>query len=191
MLRLKRAEASKAVADEQARLARVEYRLRMIEGEGQMPDYEVIVKELDPQPVLFLREIAPEPSHIGAMIGDGYAALMPAGVMPAGPCFAVYHDPDFNPEEFDVEVAFPVAGNATEAPQTPGGRSFGYRVVPGGKAAVAVHHGPYSTIDQAYAALGTWLESTDLKMAGPPQEVYLTPPDDPSDPITEIRWPVH
>jgi len=190
MLRLKRAETSQAVAEQQAKLARVENRLRMIESEGDMPDYEVVIKELERQHVLSLREIAPEPAHIGTMIGDGFAALMPAGIMPAGPCFAVYHDSEFNPEAIDVEVAFPVAGNATEAPQTPGGRSFSHRVVPGGKAAVLIHQGPYETIDQAYAAMGTWLESNGLSIAGPPQEAYLTAPDDPSGPITEIRWPV-
>jgi DNA-binding transcriptional MerR regulator len=190
MLRLKQAEMSDAVAEQQARLARVESRLRLIESEGEMPDYEVVVREVEPQHVLSLREIAPEPAHIGAMIGDGFASLMPAAIMPMGPCFAVYHDPEFNPEEFDVEIAFPVAGSVTEAPQTPGGRSFSHRIVPGGKMAVAVHQGPYNTIDQAYAAMGTWLESNGLAIVGPPQEAYLTAPDDPSGPVTEIRFPV-
>lgn len=190
MLRLKQAEMSRTVEEQQAKLARVESRLRLIESEGDMPDYEVVIRELEPQHVLSLREIAPEPAHIGAMIGDGFAALMPAGIMPIGPCFAVYHDPEFNPEAIDVEIAFPVAGHLTEAPQTPGGRSFSHRIVPGGKMAVAVHQGPYDTIDQAYAAMGTWLESNGFDIAGPPQEAYLTAPDDPSGPVTEIRFPV-
>ncbi len=190
MLRLKRAEMSRAVAEQQAQLARVENRLRLIEGEGDMPDYEIVLKELEPVHVLSLREIAPQPEHVGAMIGDGFAALMPVGIMPTAPCFSLYHDPEFKPDHIDVEIAFPVASEVTTAPETPGGRSFSHRIVPGGKAAVTIHQGPYETIDQAYAAMGSWLDSHDLRMAGPPQEAYLTAPDDPSGPITEIRFPV-
>jgi DNA-binding transcriptional MerR regulator len=190
MLRLKQVEMSREVAEQQAKLARVENRLRLIESEGQMPDYEIVIKELDSQHVLSLREIASSPGQLGEMVGDGFAALMPAGVMPTGPCFAVYHDPEFNPERFDGEVAFPVPEHITEGPQTPAGRSFSHRIVAGGKAAVTIHHGPYETIDQAYAALGAWLEAHEKTMAGPPQEAYLSAPDDPSGPVTEIRWPV-
>jgi len=190
MLRLKQAEMSQAVAEQKAQLTRVEHRLRLIESEGTMPQYEVVVKELAPQYVLSLREIASNPEHVGTMIADGYSALMPAGIMPSGPCFSLYHDPEFNPENLDVEVAYPVAPDVTSAPQTPGGRSFGSRVVPGGKIAVTLHQGSYDTIDQAYAAIGEWVENNGMMMAGPPQEAYLTPPDDPSGPMTEIRLPV-
>ena len=190
MLRLKRAEMSQAVAEQQARLARVENRLRLIEGEGNMPDYEIVLKELEPLHVVSLREIAPQPKHVGTMIADGFAAIMPAGIMPAAPCFTLFHDPEFKPENLDVEVAYPVSPEVPSAPQTPGGRSFGHRVVPGGQMAVTVHQGSYEIIGQAYGALGNWIDAHDLKMSGPPQEAYLTAPDDPAGPITEIRIPV-
>jgi DNA-binding transcriptional MerR regulator len=189
MLRLKQAEMSRAVAEQQAQLARVESRLRLIESE-EMSDYEIVLKDLDAQHVLSLREIAEEPSHVGTMIGDGFSALMPAGIMPTAPCFSVYHDPEFKPDHIDVEIAYPVPPGTREAPQTPGGRTFSHRIVPGGRMAVTVHQGPYDTIDQAYAALGVWLEENNLKMSGPPQEAYLTAPDDPGGPVSEIRIPV-
>ena len=63
MLRLKRAEMSQAVAEQQARLARVENRLRLIEGEGNMPDYEIVLKELEP---LHVREfVEHQPVELG------------------------------------------------------------------------------------------------------------------------------
>ncbi len=46
MLRLKEAEASRRVAEEQQRLERVEARLRLIEQEGRMPEQEVVVKSV-------------------------------------------------------------------------------------------------------------------------------------------------
>lgn len=190
MLRLKRAEISQTVVEQQERLNRVEARLRMIESEGKMPEQEVVLKTLDPVHVLSLREVVDSPAKIGMLISDGFAGLMPAGVMPTGPCFALYHDPEFKPDEIDVEIAFPVGDEVTMSPNTPGGRSFLERTVPGGKAAVTVHHGSYDTVDQAYGLIGNWIAENGLQFAGPPQEAYLSPPDDPSGPVTEIRFPV-
>jgi DNA-binding transcriptional MerR regulator/DNA gyrase inhibitor GyrI len=190
MLRLKRAEIGQLVSEQQARLTRVENRLRMIEGEGKMPDQEVVLKDLEPVNVVSLREVLTNPQDVGTMIVDGFSALMPAGIMPTGACFSIYHDPEFKPTELDVEIAFPVAAHVTEAPNTPGGRSFTHRTVCGGKAAVTTYQGSYDTLDQVYAAIGNWISDNDLQIAGPPQEAYLTAPDDPAGPVTEIRFPV-
>lgn len=190
MLRLKQAEIGQLVAEQRARLTRVENRLRMIEREGSMPDQEVVLKNLDPVHVVSLREVLSDPRDVGTMITDGFSALMPAGIMPTGPCFSLYHDPDFKPTDLDVEIAFPVAPHVTEAPETPGGRSFMERVVPGGKMAVTVYQGSYDTIDQAYAMIGNWISDNDLTIAGPAQEAYLSAPGDPAGPVTEIRFPV-
>lgn len=190
MLRLKQAEMSRAVAEQQAQLARVESRLRLIESEEDMPDYEIVLMEVEPMHIASLRQVLGNPQEVGSVIADGYAALMPAGIMPVGPCFTIYHDPEFNPEALDVEIAFPVGATVGGAPDTPGGRSFEFREVAGGKAAVLVHQGPYDTISQAYVAMGEWLEANSMQVAGPPHEAYLTAPDDPSGPITELRFPV-
>lgn len=190
MLRLKQAEMSRAVADQQAQLARVESRLRLIESEENMPEFEIVLKDLDSMHVASLREVLGNPAQVGSLIADGYGALMPAGIMPAGPCFTIYHDPEFNPEALDVEIAFPVGETVSEAPDTPGGRQFAIRDICGSRAAVLVHQGPYDTISQAYAAMGEWLEANGLQLSGPPHEAYLTAPDDPSGPITELRFPV-
>ena len=190
MLRLKQAEISQSVTEEQARLSRVENRLRLIEGEGMMPSHDVVLKELEPQPVVSMREVSADLQDVGTMIGDGFAALMPAGIMPVAPCFSVYHDADFKPTEADVEVAFPVAHHLDSLPKTPGGRSLTQRVVPGGKAAVIIHEGPYDTIEDSYVAIGNWISDNRLHIAGLVQEAYLVAPDDPGGPIAEIRIPV-
>lgn len=190
MLRLKRAEIGQLVSEQQARLTRVENRLHMIEGEGKMPDQEVVLKNLDPVNVVSLREVLTNPQDVGTMITDGFTALMPAGIMPTGACFSIYHDPEFKPTELDVEIAFPVAEHVTEAPDTPGGRSFTHRTVCGGQAAVTTYQGPYDRLDQVYAAIGKWIADNKLQIVGPPQEAYLTAPDDPAGPVTEIRFPV-
>lgn len=59
MLRLKQAEIQQQVEAEQARLARVEARLRQIEEEGTMPTYDVVLKKVEPQTVVAIRDIIP------------------------------------------------------------------------------------------------------------------------------------
>src|SRR5689334_21541853 len=48
MLKLKHAEVEQHVSDEQSRLARISARLRQIELEDSMPNYEVILKTVTP-----------------------------------------------------------------------------------------------------------------------------------------------
>src|SRR5207237_9923297 len=56
MLRLKQAELQQRGQEEQARQERVEARLRQIEQEGIMTNYEVILKRVSPQLVAGVRE---------------------------------------------------------------------------------------------------------------------------------------
>src|SRR3954470_13796017 len=57
MLRLKRAELQAQAQEINERLARVEARIEQIEMEGKMPDYEVIVKRVEPVRVALLRDV--------------------------------------------------------------------------------------------------------------------------------------
>lgn len=191
MLRMKRAELDRAASEAVARLTRVETRLRTIEREGTMPEHEVVLKTLEPQRVLAIREVVPEPRGVSALLMDGFAALGGQGVTPAGPPFTRYHDPEFRPTDLDVEVDFPVAVGVENAVETPAGRKLEVTDVPGGEAAVVLHEGPYETIDEAYSAIGTWIADNGFHIAGPPQEAYLRAPGGGElEPLTEIRFPV-
>ena len=189
MLRLKRAEIGQELAEQRSRLTRVENRLRLIEREGTMPDQEIVLKEIEPVYVHYLRETLEGVDRIPAMIQDGYAGLITNGITPAAPGFAIYHDPEFKPDRFDFEMAFPVA-EGTPLHETPAGRKYGERVVAGGRVVILVYHGPYEGMEEAYGRIGQWITDHELQVNGPPQEAYLTGPDDPAGPITEIRWPV-
>ncbi|MBM3696311.1 MAG: MerR family transcriptional regulator [Actinobacteria bacterium] len=190
MLRLKRAEATRRVAEEQERLERVEARLRLIEKEGKMPEQEVVVKAVSEVRGLGMREKVAGTAAIGEFIGDGFAGLGMAGLAPAGPPLTIYHDPEFTPESIDVEMVCPVPAGVTGPVMTPGGRRLEMCSVPAGEVAVLVHVGPYETIGEAYQALAEWVGQHGYRVSGPPQEIYLTSPQDPGPPVTEIRFPV-
>lgn len=189
MVRLKRTEIGRRVAEERQRLERVEARLRLIEQEGRMPEQEVIVKHVEPVSGIGVREKVPGPPGISLLIGDVFAGAMERGVEFTGAPLTVYHDPEFDPASIDVEIVIPAAESSTPV-RTPAGRLLEERAVPGGNVAVIVHVGPYETVGESYQALATWVDEHGFRIAGPPHEIYLTGPDEPGPPVTEIRVPV-
>lgn len=184
MLRLKRAEIGREVAEQQARLDRVEARLRLIEKEGSMPEQEIVVKRVDPVRGVGCRDRLPI-GEIGDFIGDVMAGAMMNGFTPAGPPMAVYHDPEFDPDAVDITFVVPAAGEPRGA--TAAGRTLEAVSVPGGEVAVVIHVGPYDRLHEAYQALGAWIAAEGRAGAGPACEIYLTRPDEPGEPVTEIR----
>jgi DNA-binding transcriptional MerR regulator len=188
MLRLRRAEIGARVQEERARLERVESRLRVIEKEGSMPEREVVLKEMPSVRGLSLREVLPGVADFPGFIGDGFAALGMAGAQMTGPPFVVYHDPEFTGSDIDAEMVYPTTLPGPVA--TPTGRTLTERIVEGGPVASLVHVGEYHTIGEAYQALGTWLDEQGRRGAGPPREIYLTGPDEPGPPVTEIQMPL-
>lgn len=78
--------------------------------------------------------------------------------------------------EFGVEVSrsFDPAGEVY-ATQTPAG-----------EAAVVVHRGPYSRMNEAYDAIGGWMASNRRESAGVTWEIYGDPTPDPANTETTI-----
>jgi DNA-binding transcriptional MerR regulator len=189
MLRMKRAEIGKEVAEQQARLDRVEARLRLIEKEGTMPEAEVVLKKVDSLRGLAVREVLPTIGDIGALIGDGFGAIGMAGLALTGPPLTIYHDKEFTGESVDTEIVYLVA-NISKPVQTPAGRTLTERVVEGGEVASIVHTGPYETLGDTYQAIAAWIDEHGYRVSGPVQEIYLSDPDEPGPNITEIRMPV-
>ena len=82
----------------------------------------------------------------------------------------------------EVEMGAPCA----MAPE--GGGEFHRGLLPGGKVAATVFRGPYADIGGLYPQLLEWINHHGLRPAGPPREVYLSPPGE--EPVTELVWPV-
>ena len=103
MLRLRKAEARDHMAVEAERLSRVEARLRQIETEGRVGDYDVVVKPLEPQHVALVDTTAPAFGNatlgpiFGRLFGELYGELDRVGVAPAGPQLALYEPSDDRP----------------------------------------------------------------------------------------------
>ena len=201
MLRLKQAELQQQVQEEQARLARVEWRLRQIEQEGKMPTYEVVLKQIEPQKVVSIRETVPTYGAQGPLWTELASYLKQHRAKAAGPSITIYHDPEYCEQDVDLETATPVGVQLPETDRVK------LREMPGGTMACVVHRGTYDTLGQAYNALLTWIEANGYRIVGPNREVYLRCPDhDYEDPlavgyaeyladaadecVTEVQFPV-
>ncbi len=194
MLRLKQAETERDLDKEQARLRRIESRLRQIEQENQMPQYEVLIKKVDPIKVAAIRDVLPNYASIGQLINEVFGKLGKLGIAPAGPPIAIYHDKDFKESDVDVEVAVPIT--SVEMPQH---ERLKLRTLPGvEQMASLLHQGSYDDFLSVYQVLMTaiemiGIETNGYQVAGPSREIYLRGPEsgeDPSNYMTEVQFPV-
>lgn len=190
MLKLKQAELEQELADRQAQLNRVAARLQQIQQEGKMPEQEVVLKQLEAQYVLSYRFIADSPDAIGPMLMRVYPALYGQGIMPSAAPGVRYHSEVFDETRIDTEIIYPVNKDVKdkiiindEVQVTP-------CELPAEEVASIIHKGEYDTLSTSYAVIGQWIESNQYQMVGPVRELYLTAPDDPEGPITEIQFPV-
>lgn len=184
MLRLRRADLVQELDAGRERLARVEARLKQIEREGKMPEYDVVIKKVAPQLVAGVRDRLGSYGEIGRLFGELYGYLGPLGA--AGLGGSLWHDGEFKESDVDGEAISFLARPVPEA-----GRVRVYEL-PAATVAALVHRGTYSSIDQAYAALMGWIEANGYRLAGPDRELYLQGGRDPEDAsyVTEIQQPV-
>lgn len=192
MLRLKRAELQVQAAEIQDRLARVEARIQQIEMEGKMPEYDVIVKKVEPVKAAVLYDTIPNMDVVNATFNrlfDEVLAYVDAqsGAMTGPPLDIWYTEPDQPMENVRVAVAVPIGNDI--------GSSDRVRVeeLPGAEQmASVVHKGPFATLSQAYGALFKWTDENGYRIAGPNRELYLQyeRQGDPNEWVTEIQFPV-
>ena len=111
-----------------------------------------------------------------------YSRISQAGVIPAGPPFVVYHN---MAAPWDIDVCAPVATPLTPAPD------FEVTELPRTRIVSLLHVGPYDTIGTAYSAIDAYIKAQSMTPAGPPREIYLSPPNTPSaETRTVIEWPI-
>src|SRR5689334_17292258 len=97
MLQVQRDEIEKRVAGEQERLVRIDARLRQIELEDKMPNYDVVVKTVAAMWVAACRVTIPSndqvPAYLKPAYQNVYDYLKKEGVKDDGTCLTVWHSP--------------------------------------------------------------------------------------------------
>jgi AraC family transcriptional regulator len=145
-------------------------------------------QELQPQPALIVKRRVAR-SEIAATIAESLGKTFPYalqnGLAIAGRPFVRYSD--VGPGRMTMETGTPLAAPA------PGVGEIEAITLPGGPAAVAVHMGPYDTLQDTYAAMERWMQQQGVRAAGAPWESYITDPAEHPDPAnwrTDVFWPI-
>jgi DNA-binding transcriptional MerR regulator len=191
MLDAKRAELEAHVRTEQARLRRVEARLLQIE-EGRMPNYEIVVKSVEPLRVASRRRVIESMDQLTTvlpyMFGEVYQYLGERGIQPAGPAMEVwYNTHEFTGRDMDVETCVPIAV------EIPGSGTITVHTLDAVPAmATTIYQGPYSGLGEAYEALAHWVQTNSHKIVGYDRSIVHAHhrDGDPNDNRVEVQFPV-
>ena len=169
MLKLKRAEVEEQMKSEGERLRRLEVRIRQLSESPRHGDYEVVVRDIEPELAATYREVAADDDRIQQMFDmvETYVATF-EGARADRPPFSIYYDEEYREKDVDAEVAVPLNSAIPE------NELIRVRHLPRlSNVACLVHVGEYSEIDQAYNSLLAWIEANGYRLVGPIREVYL------------------
>ena len=192
MLRLRQAEARDRMAAEAERLSRVDARLRQMETEGRVSDYDVVVKPVEAQHVALVDATATSFGNatlgpiFGQLFGELYCELDRLGVAPAGPQIALYEESEVPAAPIKVMACVPVeeadvTSDRLEVADVP--------AIP--RAATTIHRGSMANVEEGYGALLRWADETGEQIDGFSREVYLECSGDPETWITELQFALH
>ncbi|MCA9936750.1 MAG: MerR family transcriptional regulator [Ardenticatenaceae bacterium] len=187
MLRLKRLELAQQIAEEQARLVRLDEQLTQFEKGANMPAYEVIIKQVGNMHIAGLRDVIANYQSIGPLYDTLFATLKQHNISPIGPAMGIYYDEEYKESDVEVEAAIPVTRGSL-----PAGRVV-IRELPGAEVASLVRQGPYDESAPAYQAIMSWIEANGYHIIGPNRELYLRGTEagiPPAEFVTEIQFPV-
>lgn len=154
---------------------------------------EITIIEVQPQAVIGLRRRGRYQQLIPTLLMEIVRFAMERGIPIAGP--PVFLCRELTPEDVmragedgtaDIEVAFPVAGDARSAGDV---RAY---TLPGGTMARIVHTGAYRDCGPTYERLYAWLAENGRKITGPIREIYINDPREVPEKslLTEIQVPI-
>jgi DNA-binding transcriptional MerR regulator len=190
MLRLRHAQIEQTVADEQARLKRVEAHLRALERTNAMPAQTVVVKQT--QPVHLAEMTGESPGFGNENIGPVFERLVPSllafleAVAVTPRMMIAYYDWPDEDDAVNVHVGFDI-GDA-HVPSRDDVRVSDLPVI---EVASVVHRGDMESIGASYEGLVRWIEDSGYRLAGRSRELYLEwHDDDPDASLTELQMPI-
>jgi DNA-binding transcriptional MerR regulator len=185
MLTQKRHEVRGTIAAEQARLERIEERLRQIELGPLVAHYDVTVKNIPTQRVASIRALLPTYPAVAPLFGELHA-YRKRHQLSATAWTAIWHDGEYRETNISVEATF-----TTADPLPPHPRIQESELPAVEKMASVLHHGPMLAVGGAHMALFRWMEANGYHLAGPmrTQPIHDVGPEN-AEGIVEIQYPV-
>jgi DNA-binding transcriptional MerR regulator len=182
MFRLKQAEIQTLIESEQARLLRIEGRLRQIEA-GEIHD--VVLKSVAAQKVVSIRQ-SMAPAGVPLLLAELHHYLHYHEVVTTAPYWVIWHGCEECENAVDLEVACPVAQSL------PSSEQIHPRTLPAVPTmASLMHECQPQSICSASRELADWIEANHYRMVTSQhrREIYLTSEDN-GFYIAEVQIPV-
>lgn len=114
-------------------------------------------------------------------MGELFKLIGENKLTPIGEPLTIYHSEEFDPENYDIEIAIPVKeiGDRT-------------RTLKGQESAMISHKGSYKDMPSAYAKLREYIFDKNYELIAAPYEIYKTDPfkTKEDENITEIYFPI-
>jgi effector-binding domain-containing protein len=189
MLMLKRTESEGRLQEDQGRPGRIEARLREIELEDNMPEFDVVVKNVQPMLVaacrIRIRTNDMVPEVLGQAYDETYSHIRTHGGKALDPCMALWHTTADTHRDEDAEAVVPIDRALPESDRVK------VYELGGGAFASAVHHGNFADFTQLHPAVSRWIEANGYRIVGPSREVYVrVDHSNLSESVTEVQYPV-
>lgn len=161
-LEARRAQLIGAIAEEQARLRRLEaLRTALSSGEGPA----VALRDVPAIAVHARRErVAELGADVQQMFEDAELAVARARARADASPFLIFHDLDYRERDVDVEVCIPVKPDAAARIEV--------RSTPAITAGCVAYRGSYVQTPLLYGSLLRWIERSGYALSGPLREVY-------------------
>ncbi|MCA5012470.1 MULTISPECIES: MerR family transcriptional regulator [unclassified Enterococcus] len=120
-------------------------------------------------------------NEYGQCLAELFEKITIEKLTPTAPPMTIYHSPDFDPENADMELAVPVAEQTKET-----------QILSSSLCAFSTYVGPYAELDSVYSKLVKWIEEKGYKMAGAPFEIYQTDPNttEADKNVVDVYFPV-
>jgi DNA-binding transcriptional MerR regulator len=157
--------------------------------EKEMVRFEIGIQDLDEEKVLVIRERVHQDEMSEVVpkdIAEVHAYVQELGLGFHGPPICVCPFPNED-GTLEAEIGWPVEREVA------GRGRIEYKTLPATRALVMKHLGPFSKLGNSYRLMSEVMEENGMTATGAPREIYVTDPEEVSDPNdyeTMIVWPV-
>jgi DNA-binding transcriptional MerR regulator len=194
MLAIRKAQVEQNLAEEQLKLRQIDSRIRQIEEQGALRDYDVVLRAVPAAPFLSVRQACPDMAEALSLLQLVVREVGRQVKARFRDRLVVVAHSDFEDEALDLEIGFTLTQPLNSALPLPGGLTMTLRELEAvdGMASL-VRAGPLYQSHLAYGALGVWMEANGFAIDGFCREVFLElPSGDPArgDSVMEIQFPV-
>lgn len=185
----KRKELREEVLVTQQKLRFLDSTLKWLRKDGNLMDYNVILKTIPERYVASVRQVIPAYDCEGTLWEIMCRELEPQKVQQAVPCYgmAIFHDEGHKEHNPDVEIQSAVVGKYQDTEHVK------FKTVPPIQIASATYKGGYDQVSRVNAAVANWVVENGYDFDGKSFCIYHVSPgqtDNPEELVTEVCFPI-